>query len=63
MAKKESNMGFIGTRISAKQYKIFLATAKTPEERAAIKSLYLSPPLKFYSKNEEPEELKTDLIK
>lgn len=52
MAKQDtSTKTFVGASISKKQFKRYLATAKTPAERAAIKSLYLSEPVKFYAKN------------
>lgn len=62
-AKKETKT-YVGSRVSTKQYKRFLATAKTPEERRAIKSLYLSEPVKVFSKADAAEEanpLVTDL--
>lgn len=40
-------VGYVGTRISKRTYKRFLATARTNEERRAIKYLYLSAPLKY----------------
>jgi hypothetical protein len=65
MAQKEnSGNGFIGTRISTKQFKIMLANATRPEERRAIKNLVLGAPVTVYAKDAEVDnELKTDLIK
>jgi hypothetical protein len=65
MAQKENSNGFIGARISNKQYKIMLANATRPEERRAIKNLVLGEPVKVYTKDSEVDtnELKTDLIK
>ena len=66
MASQDKSVkSFIGTRISSKQFKMFLATAKTPAERKAIKSLCLGPPVQVFAKADvvEDNELKTDLIK
>lgn len=66
MATQDKSIkSFIGTRISKKQYKHFLASAKTPEERRAIKDMVLGEPVKFYGKQIDQEEnpLQTDLIK
>lgn len=57
---------FVGSNISKKQFKTFLANAKTPAERRAIKNMVLGEPVKFFGKNVEAEdanELKTNLTK
>lgn len=65
MAKQDSSIKTFSTRnVSTKQFKLYLATAKTPAERKAIKNLYLSEPLKFYGKQAvEDDTLQTDLPK
>lgn len=66
MATQDKSIkSFTGARISNKQFKMYLATAKTPEERRAIKNLYLSEPLKVFAKNTEADDnaLVTDLVK
>ena len=61
-AQDKSIKSFIGSRISQKQYKLFLATAKTPEAKRAIKNLYLSEPLKVFAKNAEQADTAADKI-
>lgn len=39
--KKEGVKTFVGGRMNDRQYKRYLATAKSPTERAAIKRFYL----------------------
>ncbi|WEM34447.1 hypothetical protein [Xanthomonas phage X1] len=62
--EKKDTKTYVGARISTKQFKRYLATAPTPEAKRAIKSLYLSEPVKFYSKADlaaENEGVETDL--
>lgn len=54
MAKPEKTIDtYTGKRISAKQFKLFLAYAPNAVSRKAIKSLYLGEPVKVYAKNKD----------
>ena len=41
---KSSGVGYVGVRLSRKQLKVWLASVKTPEERAIIVSMMPEPP-------------------
>lgn len=52
--EKESSVPrYIGSRISRKRYKLWMATAKTAEARAATKSFVLGKPHVFLTKKQE----------
>ena len=54
MAKQEKTIEtYNGKRISAKQFKLYLAYAPNAASRKAIKSLYLGEPVKVYAKNKD----------
>ena len=53
---------YTGKRVPKKLFKLFMAQAKTHAERRALKSLYLGPEARFFSKaSAEPEGVETDL--
>ena len=53
--KKEGIKNYVGKPIAQKQFKRFLAGAKTPAERAAIKSMILGDELQYFGKEEAVE--------
>lgn len=51
VTKREGIKTFVGVRINPRQYKRFLAGAKTPAERAAIKSFVLGDDPQYFGKD------------
>lgn len=60
VAKKEGIKTYVGGRISSSQFKIYLANAKTPAERAAIKSFVLGDDVQYFGKESDQETTGSD---
>lgn len=54
--KKEGIKSYTGARVNNRTFKRYLATAKTPEERAAIKSFVLGDDVQYYGKDGAPDD-------
>lgn len=46
--KKEGIKTFVGSRVANKRFKQYMITAKTPAERAAIKSMVLGEGVQYW---------------
>lgn len=58
--KKEGIKTFVGSRVANKRFKQYMITAKTPAERAAIKSMVLGESVQYWGKDDPESDSTTE---